>query len=554
MLHTFFSALGSLIPYIMVYMRELGLTPIQSSFIFGITFFVTTVTRPVFGIVADKLRKHGLILIICSVVSSALFGCLIFLSPATQISDHVYNEELYVVCDRDFHYVELCLDNNCTDRNNSLYGLNESIRCDLECYGAPFGHTNQSNTDVISENTYVDTRKYVAVFHEVFETESDHAKTACPKLQIVSINDAVNNQLEMTYCEQRVEYSCKTICSLPLYESVITCAQGDDINHNSLIFGLFAIIYFVASIFRATIPNLIDALTYDHLGEERGKWGQQRVWGTFGFAVFGVSVGFIIHAMKDQGDNIEYSWCFIMYIIHICLAAAAVYFYKTSDHVRCSHTMQKLRKLLRNPEVMSLFSIVFIFGCLSGIIEAFRFWHLQNLGAPPQLLGLCLVFICLPEIFIMFTMRHIIAKLGEYKCLYAACLAYACRFLGYSFLRNPWFVLLIEPLHGVTYGIMYGAASAYGSRLTPQGMHGTMQAILTTLHFGLGKCEFNHNLSSLIDISFSQTVSVLLSWCMELKYGMLNSQVRVLAVWLLDRFFNISGLPPPSNVVQDWLF
>ena len=176
----------------------------------------------------------------------------------------------------------------------------------------------------------------------------------------------------------------------------------------------------------------------------------------------------------------------------------------------------------------------------------------------------------------MLTIMHIITKVGEHMCLYAACFAYACRFLGYSFLRNPWFVLLIEPLHGVSYGIMYGAASAYGSRMTPKGMHGTMQAILTTLHFGLGKCDFNQTETSLVDNPSNWIESVLLPWiwwvrssqcplptykswigyqmCMEITYGMFNSQVRVLAVWLLDRFFNISGLPPPSRVVQDWLF
>ena len=98
-------------------------------------------------------------------------------------------------------------------------------------------------------------------------------------------------------------------------------------------------------------------------------------------------------------------------------------------------------------------------------------------------------FQCFPEIIALFTMGHIVKFFGETLCLYSVCWAYALRFFGYSLLERPWFVLLIEPLHLFCYGIMYGAASSYASRITPQGMHGTVQAILGTACFGVGKSK-----------------------------------------------------------------
>jgi len=68
-----------------------------------------------------------------------------------------------------------------------------------------------------------------------------------------------------------------------------------------------------------------------------------------------------------------------------------------------------------------------------------------------------------------------------------ACLGIISRILvgniADSFLLNPWWVFAVEPLQMFTYGIMQAAATSYGSRHTPPGMHGTVQAIISSLYF-----------------------------------------------------------------------
>jgi hypothetical protein len=71
-------------------------------------------------------------------------------------------------------------------------------------------------------------------------------------------------------------------------------------------------------------------------------------------------------------------------------------------------------------------------------------------------------------------------------CLYIAFVAYTVRFIGYSFLTNAWFVLPIELLHGLTFGLMWAAATSYGSIITPPGMSGTIQGLISGVHFGFG--------------------------------------------------------------------
>ena len=92
------------------------------------------------------------------------------------------------------------------------------------------------------------------------------------------------------------------------------------------------------------------------------------------------------------------------------------------------------------------------------------------------------------QVPLLFASGVIIKRVGAVPCLYLAMLAVALRFLGYSLLSNPWVVLVIEPLHGVTFGIMWAAASTYAAMIAPPGMSATIQGLVSGVHFGIGVC------------------------------------------------------------------
>ena len=90
------------------------------------------------------------------------------------------------------------------------------------------------------------------------------------------------------------------------------------------------------------------------------------------------------------------------------------------------------------------------------------------------------------QVPLLFASGVVIKHVGAVPCLYMAMLAVALRFLGYSLLSNPWVVLVIEPLHGVTFGIMWAAASTYAAMIAPPGMSATIQGLVSGVHFGIG--------------------------------------------------------------------
>ncbi len=54
-------------------------------------------------------------------------------------------------------------------------------------------------------------------------------------------------------------------------------------------------------------------------------------------------------------------------------------------------------------------------------------------------------------------------------------------------MTNAWWILLINLLHGFTFGLMYATVTAYGSSLTPPALHGTVQGTISVLCWNFGK-------------------------------------------------------------------
>ena len=154
-------------------------------------------------------------------------------------------------------------------------------------------------------------------------------------------------------------------------------------------FWIFFVIFLLGNIFFSPIFSMIDAVTYAYLGDERSKWGKQRMWGTIGFAVAGFTAGLSMDLYSSGENSINYTFVFVGYaVLNIC-AAIAVCMYDISCHVSASQVLSNLRSLLANLEVVALLTVVFVCGML--------FWSERDLpilasadsGWIPAVTGAC---------------------------------------------------------------------------------------------------------------------------------------------------------------------
>ena len=502
--------MASLFPYVAVYMRQLGLAPLEVAIIYGTMPFLDAIVRPIIGAVADKLQAHKQVLMLSCIGTGLSMAGLLFV-PGTSIGDLDLSFSVKVICDQGGSSVEYCSHpQTCGSRihtNGTSYMsdvLADMTDCVLHCdrpssYGEHLGicfidqdTTSLPCTQDMWQHGHV--LSQLELFAEGINTTLVPDKSGSDSCSVVCYNYGLTGFIyngstyETMYCSEQQTVYCSLTCA-KLQGNSTHIPEPSVPTHGKFgrNFWIFFMIFLLGNIFFSPIFSMIDAMTYAYLGDERNKWGEQRMWGTIGFALAGFTAGLSMDLYSSGEATINYIFIFVGYaVLNIC-AAVAVCLYDISCHVSASQVLSNLRTLLANLEVVALLIVVFVCGMLVGVKETFLFWHLQTLGGSQLLLGLAMLMNCLPEIPMLFLAGRIMKAMGMVRCLYLVCVAQAVRYLAYSFLSDPWWVLCIEPLQSICFGLMYATASAYGSLVTPPGMHGTIQGLIAGFHFGFGE-------------------------------------------------------------------
>jgi hypothetical protein len=101
----------------------------------------------------------------------------------------------------------------------------------------------------------------------------------------------------------------------------------------------------------------------------------------------------------------------------------------------------------------------------------------ETLGATGTICGLSVVVTVVFEIPIFARAGALLTRFGASRLLCVACLAYSTRVVGYTVVPSPWFVLCLEPLHGVTYSCLKTALTHFVAVATPRkGKHANLDA------------------------------------------------------------------------------
>lgn len=125
-----------------------------------------------------------------------------------------------------------------------------------------------------------------------------------------------------------------------------------------------------------------------------------------------------------------------------------------------------------------------------GVIDGYLFVYLDLLGAPPALLGTCLLMICCAELPVFAYSGEILNFLGYSGALHLALGAFCCRLAVYSSLHlmsTYWMVAPFEMLHGITFGIAWAAGVNYCQAVAPEGLKSTIQSVFGATYYGLGR-------------------------------------------------------------------
>ncbi|KAJ8037789.1 Major facilitator superfamily domain-containing protein 6-B [Holothuria leucospilota] len=260
-------------------------------------------------------------------------------------------------------------------------------------------------------------------------------------------------------------------------------------------FTLIGILTLIDNIFVAGFLPLLDSSTMELCRRYPGtSYGGQRWLGAFAVVVFSPIAGFLFDWFENSDINLgdtyflhsKYLPSFVLFTILMLVSVIPVCLMEVLPSKASPSISRELLVLFKDLHIVLTFVLFIVVGMCKGIVVAFLFIYLEELKASSMLMSLSLVITCLAETPCLIASGKVIEKLG-YEVVFASGLfAYIVRLLGYSLLENPWMVLLIEPLHGVCYGLIWPCCTEYANHIAPEGMSSTLQSLAHAAKAGVG--------------------------------------------------------------------
>lgn len=236
----------------------------------------------------------------------------------------------------------------------------------------------------------------------------------------------------------------------------------------------------------AVVVTVGDAICFEMLEDKPHLYGNQRLWGAVGWGSVSIISGLLVDEFSKGKTYKDYSVLFYMMLILILLDMLVSKRLNYTPTRMSSNILKDVGTLLKSFRVVVFLGWCIVVGLCTALIWNFLFWHLEDLAtAEPgcdystwikTLQGFAMAIQCFGgELPFFFLSGWILKRIGHINAMSLVLAGFALRFFLYSALTNPWWVLPIELLNGVTFGVFYSTMASYASIVAPPGTEATIQ-------------------------------------------------------------------------------
>ncbi|WP_186578586.1 MFS transporter [Aquibacillus kalidii] len=266
----------------------------------------------------------------------------------------------------------------------------------------------------------------------------------------------------------------KRILSFCLVGLLVSSTVFFQMNSLTLLLMMAGVFFF----FTAPIGALGDSLSQRRADQLGISFGTIRTWGSIGFAISSLVIGQILSHFGIQ-------YMLIPYLI-LGTAALLVSFRLTDVKVDTPPIqLGDVKQLLRNtPFIIFLILIMFI-TITHRANDSFLGIYIDHLGGSESLIGFAWFAGVAGEAIIFATAGKWFRKYHPLIFIIVAGLLFAVRWSIYAVIEDPVYIVLLQVLHGLTFGVFYLAAFQYVTRLIPKMIQSTGHLVFVSIFFGL---------------------------------------------------------------------
>ncbi|MBB5174477.1 MFS transporter [Texcoconibacillus texcoconensis] len=230
--------------------------------------------------------------------------------------------------------------------------------------------------------------------------------------------------------------------------------------------------------FMSPVGGLNDSLAQKVSIQEGVSFGSIRMWGSLGFGISSLAGGYILSAI-----GLEY----IFYVFFFYSLLALLFCWYAPDR-KPSNKPAKLKnaaKLLIEPKLMLFLMMIIFITITHRTSDTFIGIYIQELGGTETLIGWAWFIGVVTEAAVFAFSIYWFRKFHPLTFMTLAAALYFLRWVLMTVAPDPTFVLFIQVLHGICFGIFYLSAFQFINRIIPEELQATGHLLFISVFFGL---------------------------------------------------------------------
>ncbi|MDF2722791.1 MAG: transporter [Paenibacillus sp.] len=223
--------------------------------------------------------------------------------------------------------------------------------------------------------------------------------------------------------------------------------------------------------FQTPINGLNDSLTLLSIRKTGKSYASFRVWGSLGFAFSSFTFGFVLHAV-----GVEHTLWFTVGTITLSLVLA-LFLIDRSGSRKGTIQMSGFYEVIKQPSLQLFLLLIFTMSFAARANDGFLALSMRQMGASDTVIGWAWTASSLSEIPMFFWLSKNGHKFKELPLLMIASFFYAVRFFLVSIVTDPIWIIPLQLMHSITFGIFLVTALRYIQQLIPDEYRATGQAV-----------------------------------------------------------------------------
>lgn len=242
---------------------------------------------------------------------------------------------------------------------------------------------------------------------------------------------------------------------------------------------LLVVMALMSFFWSASLP-LVEAITLGHLREGTSGYGRIRLWGSIGFIVAVIGLGYLL----DYAPVRVLLWI----VLGLKLGVLACSRWIPEPHIAPHHSDNlSVWEILRRPEVAAFFCATFLMAAAHGVYYTFYSIYLVDHGYSKTAVGWLWAIGVICEVLVFLWMPRLASRFGLRRILLLSFALAGLRFLMIGWgVGSVAVIVLAQTLHAASFGTYHAAAVAVTHQFFSGRHQAKGQALYTSISFGLG--------------------------------------------------------------------